>query len=129
MNYTQKGEYKPIFANNPLDMISIDIFGPISRTDAGYSRIIIIMDIFSKFTKLYPLIAAASLEMCTKAVDFIQKFGKPKTILSDKAMTFTTPRWREHWKNLNIQVRLTSVHTPSSRFISGEWEIFRRWSH
>ncbi|KAK7604681.1 hypothetical protein V9T40_005867 [Parthenolecanium corni] len=114
LNYTQKGEYKPIFANEPLDLLSVDIFGPLPRTDVGYNKIIVLMDVFTKFTKLYP-VGSASIEMCTKAIEnFIEKYGKPKTILSDNAMTFTSPKWREYWENQNIQIRLTSVYTPSS---------------
>ena len=39
----------------PLELISIDYFGPLVKTKYCYEHILVVIDTFTKYTKLYPL--------------------------------------------------------------------------
>lgn len=104
IKYAPTSKFKPIEAYNPLDVISVDIFGPIVHTDSGNSKIIVVMDIFSKFTELYP-VSSASIEACKNDVsDFLQKYGKPKFILTERITTFTSEGWIQYCREQDVKI-------------------------
>ena len=44
----------------PLELLSIDFFGLLVKKQYGDEYILVVMDTFTKYTKLYPLRKAAS---------------------------------------------------------------------
>ena len=47
--------HESVQPEDPLELLSIDFFGPLVRTKYGYEYILVIIDTFTKYTKLYPL--------------------------------------------------------------------------
>ena len=64
----------------PLELISIDFFGPLVKTKYGYEYILDMIGTFTKYTKLYPLRKSTSNDTIGKLDDFITKLGKQRTI-------------------------------------------------
>lgn len=38
-----------------LELVSIDLFGPLTKKIIGYGHILVMVDTFPKYTKLYPV--------------------------------------------------------------------------
>ena len=53
--------------------ISIDFFGPLVKTKYGYEYVLVMIDTFTKYTKLYPLMKATCNATIGKLNDLIAK--------------------------------------------------------
>src|SRR6266576_2602635 len=96
--------YANTYRTEVNDRVAVDAFGPLPKTDDGYSYIIVIMDIFSRYTRLVP-VKEISAKTSIKAVNkYIVDVGTPKSIISDNARNFDCAEWRDHWSQKNIQV-------------------------
>lgn len=79
---------------SPGQVLSIDLFGPLPLTPRGNKYILVVMDQFSKLTKLY-LLKNQKLDSIINTLQ-LEHFGKiviPKEILSDNRGQFITARW------------------------------------
>ena len=74
----------------PLQLLSIDFFGPLTKTKYGYGRILVMMDTFTKYTKLYPLRRATTKAAIRSLENFITVVGKPERVLADRGTQFTS---------------------------------------
>ena len=123
------GPMTPIQATKPGELVCVDFCGPLPQSRAGCKMITVVMDHFTKFTKLYP-IKNATAEATIRCVErFIEEFGPIQTILSDNGPQFASNLWRSHWKAKGIEIRKTSFYTPQSnpveRVMSTIKEVFR----
>ncbi|KAK7590526.1 hypothetical protein V9T40_002139 [Parthenolecanium corni] len=123
INYSPVGQFKSIEAKEPLEMISVDVFGPVTKTDRGNTKLIVIMDVFTKFTRLYPVAKTAMNDCCEAINSFISEYGKVKIILTDRALTFTSPKWKQYWNEKGVRIRLTSVYTPQSNPVETRMKV------
>ncbi|KAK7605039.1 hypothetical protein V9T40_006225 [Parthenolecanium corni] len=123
INYSPVGQFKSIEAKEPLEMISVDVFGPVTKTDRGNTKLIVIMDVFTKFTRLYPVAKTAMNDCCEAINSFMSEYGKVKIILTDRALTFTSPKWKRYWHEKGVRIRLTSVYTPQSNPVETRMKV------
>lgn len=103
--------YQSILPKGKLDLISIDYLGPFV-TSNKYKYILVIMDNFTKFVKLYPTLKANLYGACKSLTSFISDIGTPNRCLSDNATCFTTNRWKCFLDKLKIARVLTSIRHP-----------------
>ena len=101
----------------PLELISIDFFGPLVKTRYGYEHILVIIDTFTKYTKLYPLKRATCNATVGKIDQFIKNIGKPQKILSDRGTQFTSRKWKEALEQREIKMILTSIRHPQANMV------------
>ncbi|KAK7604663.1 hypothetical protein V9T40_005849 [Parthenolecanium corni] len=94
--------------------IAVDYFGPLSGARAGLSKILGIMDISTKFVRLYP-IKLVTTDATLKAMDkYVHEFGAPKRILSDNGRQFDNDRWRQYWQAKNTGTKFIAIYRPAS---------------
>ena len=103
--------------DNPLELISVDFFGPLTKTKYGYEYILIMIDTFTKYTKLYPLRKATCNATIGKLDDFITQIGKPQKVLTDRGTQFTSKKWKEALEERNIKGILTSIRHPQANMV------------
>ena len=109
-----QGEMHHVTATTKNELLAVDNFGPLPIGQGGMEKILVILDVFTKFVKLYP-VKRATTESTIRAVDkYIFQFGVPKIILSDNGSNFTSTEWVEHWERRNVELRYTSVYRPAS---------------
>lgn len=72
------------------------------------------IDVFSKYLKLYPIKAANSVTLVQKVNDYINTVGPIKTILTDNGPQFHSTIWNDIRNRKNITPKYTSVYTPQS---------------
>ncbi|XP_024876997.1 serine/threonine-protein kinase PRP4 homolog [Temnothorax curvispinosus] len=93
----------------------MDIFGPLPKTAQGYKYVLVIMDQFSKFIKLYPM-KDQKLDTILGLLEgrFFADIGIPQTILTDNGGQFVTDRWSEFARDKGFEARKTSPYNPQS---------------
>ncbi|KAG5869851.1 hypothetical protein JTB14_032843 [Gonioctena quinquepunctata] len=90
------------------------MIGPLPQGSGGVTQILVIVDAFSKFVKLYALPRATSKAILNKIVkDYIPNVQKPECILSDNATQFTSELWKTTLGELGIRIKHISVYFPS----------------
>lgn len=108
------GQMFNITANAKNELLSIDLYGPLPKGRGGVEKILVILDVYTKFVKLFA-IKRGDTKTCLRKLDqYILEFGTPKNILSDNGTNFTSTAWIEHWKKREVQLRYTSVYRPAS---------------
>ena len=95
----------------------MDFFGPLTETKYGYEYILVMMDTFTKYTKLYPLKQATTEAAIRSLESFTASIGKPERILADKGTQFTNKELTEALKEMNI--RLVATSRPQDELPSG----------
>ncbi|KAK9687873.1 Reverse transcriptase (RNA-dependent DNA polymerase) [Popillia japonica] len=96
--------------DRPFQVVSCDFIGPLPRSTRGYKYILVIVDLFSKFTLAIPL-RSATTKLCWAAIEdqLFLMFGQPMTLISDNGVQF---RSRE-FTNLLQSYRVQHVFTPN----------------
>ena len=114
-NVVYDSELQVILRESPRDLLAVDTHGPMPTSQFGYRYLFVVHDVFSKFTKLYPM-KSISTKGCREKIikDFIKNYGMPKAILSDNATIFASRRWREPLEALGVKVYHCSKYNPAS---------------
>ena len=81
---------KAPIASRPFEHVSIDILGPLPRTDEGNRYILSIIDLFSRFCVLKALRTKETAEIINCLRETFNYFGFPNVLLSDNALEFTS---------------------------------------
>lgn len=77
-------------ATRPFEILSIDLVGPLPRSVSGFSYILSVQDIFSKFLLLFPLRNATGKKISEILEDqVILLYGAPQKIIMDNGVQFT----------------------------------------
>lgn len=101
------GDMRP--SNQPWQIIALDYIGPLPRTKSGKQYILVVMDLFSKWTQLhaFPSISVASLKTVLRDHWFFRN-SVPSIVLSDNASTFTSKEFGALLENYGVKHWLTS---------------------
>ena len=108
-------EEKHHFPKKPGDVCAVDIYGSLPISRGGVRYILVCLDVFSKFIKLYALKSATTKACLNKLVNHY--FGAvivPKVILSDSATQFRSPAWRKQLQKHGVEIRFTPIRHPES---------------
>lgn len=102
-------------AEQPWEIVSTDLIGPLPRSSQGYNWIIVFHDKFSKWTEIRPLRTATS-NTVSKALKecIIMRYGCPKALLTDNGKQFTSKQFENELQKYGIDHRLTAPYTPQS---------------
>ena len=135
-NERKEGARITITSNRNLEKIFIDLCGPFPRSGgrSRYKYIVIILDHFSKFTKLYPISKATTQKVLNIILNnYIPEVGKPETIITDHGTQFKGKKWRITLLTEGIKTYKTSVYHPSSnpaeRVLREVGRILRTYCH
>lgn len=83
------GDLQPIQANEPFDIIGMDLVGPLKSTKEGYLYVLTIQDLFSKWVEAFPIHSKNASDIAEIIVrEIICRFGSPRQILSDCGKEF-----------------------------------------
>lgn len=114
-NVRALGGMKPVLAERIGQLVSVDLIGELPTARFGMKYIFSIVDVFSKFVKLYPIRKATTKTLLHKlTTSYLQIIPNIETILSDHGTQFTSDLWYRTLNNLNIRTVHTSVYHPES---------------
>lgn len=91
-------------AKFPFQFISMDHWGPVTRSTKGHTYLLVVVDIFSKYVLLHPCRTGKAHEV----VNFLErevflKFGVPERLLSDNARAFVGRRLISLLNKYNVE--------------------------
>lgn len=113
LNIKMEGQYKLVESEKPGDLVCVDFYGPLPRSIGGLQYIFIIMDVFTKYVKLYPIKKETTAIVLKKLVElYIPELGVPNRILADHGSQFTSPKWANKLLDLNIKCIFSSIRHP-----------------
>lgn len=91
----QSQVYPPIYTSRfvtstyrPMECLNIDAIGPFPTTDEGYQYILCIVDTFSRFTELYPMVSTDAISAATAVLQHVGRYGMPSKIRTDMGPQF-----------------------------------------
>ena len=100
-------------AYNPMERICIDTIGPLNEEgqDDTYKYILVIIDAFSRFVRLYPITDTTAESALGPLKDWICTFGCPSSIVSDNGTQFANKLITAFLDNSNIEHSLIQAHS------------------
>lgn len=109
------GSFTAIIPESPNDIVAVDIFGPLPRSAGGVTNVLVVLNVFTKYVKLYALRKATARAVFRRIKDnYFVQMGKPKRILSDHGTQFTSHIWIDGLKNEGVRVIYSSIRHPQS---------------
>jgi transposase InsO family protein len=107
-----------LVAHEFLDVVSLDVVGPLPVTERGNKYLLTFVDHFTRFCEAIPI---ARQDTETIAREFVLKIitqlGVPKKLLTDKGANFTSALIKDTCKLLKIKKLQTSSYHPQANGI------------
>ncbi|GBG78044.1 hypothetical protein CBR_g25980 [Chara braunii] len=108
--------------DGPGESVSIDFtdIGKVSKS--GYSQVMVIVNRFSKFLNLIPLLPHAPTKLVIRELQekYILQFGTPKTLVIDRDPRFISTEWKDFTSQLGIKLCMTSGRHPEANGLAEE---------
>ena len=100
----------------PMERISLDILGPLPVTDKGNKFVLVITDLYSKWTEAFGVPDQEAKTIANVFLnEFVCRFGTPLQILSDQGRNFESQLFQELCKLLKIdKIRTSPLHPQSN---------------
>jgi len=98
-----------------LEKVSIDLMGPLPTRREGIHYILVILDTFSKYIRLYALKKATTKAILNRIEkEYIPTVGKPEAIQSNNSTQLTAKQWKDTMKRYNIKAIYSTKYHPQS---------------
>lgn len=95
----------------PLQLLHADHFGPLPETSDNYKHILVIVDVYTRFTWLFPTKSTRTREVNRLEILFYT-FGKPQEIVTDRGTAFTSQDFMDFMVSRDIKHRKVAVAAP-----------------
>lgn len=107
----------------PFAIIHVDHFGPINRTNVIKKYVLLIVDAFTKYVKLYAVKTTTSREtiMCLK--DYFFSYNRPRILISDRGTSFMSREFEEFMSQMNVIHVKIATGSPQA---NGQVERYNR---
>lgn len=79
---------QPILSEQPMMKVSIDTLGPLPTTVEGHNYVLVVVDLFTRFIFLEPMIAKSASDVSQALMKIFSQFGFPRELLSDNGSEF-----------------------------------------
>lgn len=102
----------PIYSQR-FEVLAIDLFGPLPRTETGEQWILIVEDCTTKWVELFSLSEASARHCATTLIEEVfMRYGIPRRIISDNGPQFVSAVLQQICYTLNIKQNLIPVYSP-----------------
>jgi hypothetical protein len=103
------------FPKKPGEVCAVDIYGSLPTSKGGVRYILVCLDVFSKYIKLYALKTNTTKSCLNRIINhYFGNVVTPKVILSDNATQFRSPSWRSQLQQHGVEPRFTPIRHPES---------------
>lgn len=94
----------------PFETYHIDHYGPIDKDRLVKRYLLVVIDAFTKFTKLYPTKTTATNEVINNLTSHFHNYSRPRIIISDRGTAFTSNEFQEFCREKDIQhIRIATI--------------------
>ena len=123
-NPKRKAPLVPIVTGEPNERLQMDITGPWPTTITGYKYVLVITDMFSKYTEAFAMKDMKAETVADHLLKgWIKKKGPPAEIHTDQGTNFESSLIADFCKTYQIHKTRTSGYHPES---DGQVERFNR---
>ena len=120
----RRAPMKSFVVGSPMERVTTDIMGPLDRTVSGNKYILVVTDVFTKWTEAYTLRNIESKTVARKFVEeWVCRYGAPRVLHSDQGRQFESSLFKEMCKLLGIKKTHTTALRPQA---NGQVERFNR---
>lgn len=112
VNLSKNIEMNTIVSRYKGHKVFIDIYGELPG--GQFKWLLIILDGYSKFVKLYPIKKCNANSVVRKVRDYVKNYGPIEFIISDNGPCFRSRIWKEGMTQLNIKYRYISIIHPQA---------------
>ena len=110
-----KAPLQNVVAGYPMQIVAVDIVGPISPSTTGNAYILVASDYFTKWVEAYAIPNQEAITVATKLVDeFFCRFSVPEQLHSDQGRQFESGVLQEVCRLLKIYKSRTTPYHPQS---------------
>jgi transposase InsO family protein len=102
--------------HRPWETIGLDFIGPLPKTSNFYNCILVVVDKLTKMGHFIPTNTEVTAQQVAKLVmrEVIRLHGVPSNVISDRDPRFTSAFWRELWKQMGTQLRMSTAYHPQT---------------
>jgi transposase InsO family protein len=101
-----------------LDIVSLDIVGPLPETERGNKYLLTFIDHYTRYCDAMPIVRQDTETIAREfVVRIITQLGVPRRLLTDRVANFTSALIRETCKMLKIQKLQTISYNPQANGI------------
>lgn len=98
----------------PFDTVHIDHFGPLPNVLNKNKHILVIIDSFTKYVKLYPVNTTSTKEVCSALEKYFSYYSRPRRLVSDRGTAFTSSDFANYLSDQNILHVKNAVAAPQA---------------
>ncbi|XP_050295859.1 uncharacterized protein LOC126735794 [Anthonomus grandis grandis] len=99
----------------PWQILSVDLVGPLPRSRSGYSFVLSVYDLFSKYPLFFPLRVATASSILKWLEDHVLLvYGIPDRIIADNGPQFRSGAFQNKMQEYGIQIRYTANYHPQA---------------
>jgi hypothetical protein len=95
-----------------MEMMAMDVLGPLPVTDRGMKYILVVMDFFSKWPEVFALEDQQADSIVKCLLEVISRHGAMKILLSDQGSNFESQKVKDLCELYGIDKRRTSPYHP-----------------
>ena len=110
-----RAQLEPIVTSYPLQLVAVDILGPLPESPAGNSYVLVVADYFTRYTEAYAIPNQEATTVANKLVDeFFFRFSPPEQLHSDQGRNFESSIILEVCRLLGVRKSRTTPYHPQS---------------
>ncbi len=109
------GKLQQTVVTRPWEMLGINFMGPFPRSTSGNVYLVVFVDYYTHWVKLYPL-RKATAETVSRVLtqEILTRWGVPDFILSDQGSQFVSAVFKATCATWNLRQKLTSAYHPQT---------------
>ena len=111
----RRGQLHPVTTGYPMQLVAVDILGPLPESRQGNVYLLIVADYFTRWMEAYPIPnqeAATVAKVLTN--EYFLRFSPPEQLHSDQGCQFEAEVLEEICKLLGIRKTRTTAYHPQS---------------
>nr|XP_041632108.1 uncharacterized protein LOC121502491 [Drosophila kikkawai] len=99
--------------DEPFGIVCADFVGPLPRSKAGNTMLLVFFDSFTKWVELVPLRKATTTTLIQAFRErIIGRFGAPKKLVCDNGTQFTSKAFRGFLREMGVELQYTAPYCP-----------------
>ena len=98
----------------PFSTIHIDHLGPIDQKNLIKRHILVVVDAFTKYVKLYATKTTSSKEAIASLIEYFASYSRPNCVISDRGSCFTSQDFEAFLKEYHVKHILIATGSPQA---------------